>query len=232
MKELARQLCPPLVWQGLQRVAAGLRRAGRNAGSAALQDLDVYWDPRMAEILEQWGEGNAWNEIQLIMADRSGKALDIACGTGKVMAMLARNPALEVHGCDISDMLIGKAVERGIARERLTVTDATQMSYPDGAFDWGYSIGSLEHFTEDGIQRFLAECRRVVRGATFHMVPVARSGRDEGWIKTFQSYHNNSAGWWLARCHAVYPGVQVLDSSWADRISVGKWLVCDKGQSA
>jgi ubiquinone/menaquinone biosynthesis C-methylase UbiE len=182
----------------------------------------------MAQILEEWGEGNAWDEIQLIMADRHGKALDIACGTGAVMAKLARYPGLEVHGCDISDMLIGKAVERGVPRERLTVTDATAMSYSDGTFDWGYSIGSLEHFTEEGIGKFLAECHRVVRGATFHMVPVARSGRDEGWIKTFQSYHNNSVAWWETRCRAVYARVDALDSSWSDRISVGKWLVCEK----
>jgi SAM-dependent methyltransferase len=228
MKEIVRELCPPVLWRSLQRLSAAVPRPGARAGSPGAQDLDVYWDPRMAEILEQWGEGNAWSEIQLIMADRRGRALDIACGTGTVMAKLARYPGLEVHGCDISDMLIGKAVERGIPRERLTVTDATAMSYPDGAFDWGYSIGSLEHFTEEGIGKFLAECHRVVRGATFHMVPVARSGADEGWIKTFQSYHNNSVAWWEARCHAVYARVHALDSSWADRISVGKWLVCEK----
>ena len=162
------------------------------------------------------GEGNAWNEIELLMADRCGKVLDIACGTGKVMEMLRCCPSLELHGCDISDMLIRKAVERGIPRDKLTVTDATAMSYSDGAFDLGYSIGSLEHFTEEGIAKFLGESHRVVRGATFHMVPLARSGRNEGWIKTFQSYYNNSVAWWEARCRAVYPHVYALDSSWSD----------------
>ena len=190
--------------------------------------MDVYWDPEMAEILEQWGEGNAWSEIQLIMADRNGKALDIACGTGNVMAKLASYPGLETYGCDISDMLIGKALERGISRERLAVTDATAMSYPTDTFDWGYSIGSLEHFTEEGIQKFLSECHRVVRGGSFHMVPVSRSGRDEGWIKTFQSYHNNSTTWWEERCRDIYARVHVLDSSWSDQRSVGKWLICEK----
>ena len=80
------------------------------------RDLDVYWDPQMAEILEHWGEGNAWNEIQLLLMNCRGRALDMACGTGKTMSLLAGLPALEVHGCDISDMLIGKALERGLAR--------------------------------------------------------------------------------------------------------------------
>ncbi len=41
------------------------------------------------------------------------------------------------------------------------MTDATSMSYPDQSFDWAYSIGSLEHFPADGIEKFLRECGRV-----------------------------------------------------------------------
>lgn len=228
MKDFVRQVCPPIVWRGLQIIHGRLRSRLIKTPRAGQQDLDVYWDPQMAEMLEHWGEGNAWNEIQLLMVNRMGKALDIACGTGKTMSLLSQFSGLEVHGCDISNMLIAKALERGIPRDRLSVTDATQMEYADGCFDWGYSIGSLEHFTEEGIGKFLGECSRVVRGATFHMVPVARSGRDEGWIKTFQSYHNNSIGWWMKKCHQVYPHVQPLDSSWSDEISIGKWFVCSK----
>jgi hypothetical protein len=58
------------------------------------------------------------------------------------------------------------------------------------------------------------------------MVPVARSGRDEGWITTFQSYYNNSTDWWTAKCRSAYPVALALDSAWADELSVGKWLVC------
>jgi SAM-dependent methyltransferase len=228
-RDLVRELCPPALWRALRVTRKAIFRGHAAAhGDGAAQKLDVYWDPAMAEILEHWGEGNAWNEIQLLMASRQGRVLDIACGTGKTMALVGRQPGLEVHGCDISDMLIAKAVERGIAPDRLTVTDATKMSYPDGSFDYAYSIGSLEHFTDDGITRLLSECRRVVTGPTFHMVPVARSGGDEGWITTFQSYHNNSVEWWLAKCRTTYAHAIALDSVWSDAISVGKWLVCSK----
>ena len=225
VRDFARELCPPVVWRGLSGLRGLLRsRAQRKLPSG--QDLAVYWDPEMAQILETWGEGNAWSEIQLMMATHAGRVLDVACGTGKTITLLEQFSALEVHGCDISDMLIGKAIERGIRPDRLMVTDATAMSYADQSFDWGYTIGSLEHFTEDGIVKLLTECRRVVRESTFHMIPVARSGRDEGWIKTLQSYHNNSVKWWEDKCRSVYPTVHVLDSSWSDRISVGKWLIC------
>jgi len=192
------------------------------------QALGVYWDPKMAAILETWGVGNTWNEIQLLLVNAHGTVLDIACGTGKVMTILEPYPNIEVHGFDISDFLIQKAIERGIPRERLRVADATKTGYADDAFDYGYSIGSLEHFTEDGILGFVDETYRITKKASFHMVPVSRSGRDEGWMTTLQSFHNNSVDWWVERYRAAYPVVHVLDSAWNDRISIGKWFLCMK----
>jgi hypothetical protein len=61
-----------------------------------------------------------------------------------------------------------------------------------------------------------------------HMIPVSRSGRDEGWLKTHQSFHNNSVDWWLARYRTAYDRVHVLESAWNDKISVGKWFLCTK----
>ena len=203
---------------------------GRPIGGEAPdeQALDVYWDPKMAAVLETWGIGNAWDEIQLLLVNARGTVLDIACGTGKVMSILAPYTNLEVHGFDISDFLIEKAIERGISRDRLRVADATKTTYADNAFDYGYSIGSLEHFTEAGILAFVAETHRITRKASFHQIPTSRSARDEGWMKTLQSFHNNSVDWWLQRFHSAYKIVHVLDSAWNDRISVGKWFLCMK----
>ena len=181
----------------------------------------------MAQALETWGEGNTWDEIQYLLATARGRVLDIACGTGKTMQVLGnRFPGLELHGCDISDFLISKAVERGLAADRFKVCDATQTGYPDRLFDYSYSIGSLEHFTEQGISDCAAEAARLTRHFSAHMVPVARSGQNEGWIKTQQSYFNNSAEWWLEKFRAHFPVVSVLESRWSDQISTGRWFVC------
>jgi hypothetical protein len=220
---LENRLVPPAV----RAVGTSLlARVVGGASDAGSQDLGLYWDPKMAAILETWGIGNAWNEIQLLLANVRGKVVDIACGTGKVMTMLAPYPALEVHGFDVSDYLIQKALDRGIPRDRLAVADATKTPYADDQFDYGYSIGSLEHFTEEGILQFVSETYRITRFASFHQIPVARSGRNEGWMKTHQSFHNNSVAWWVERYRSAYPTVHVLDSAWNDKISVGKWFVC------
>ena len=197
-------------------------------GSPGEQDLELYWDPSMAEVLETWGQGNAWREIELLLAGCEGPVLDIACGTGKVMEMLSKSKRLVIYGCDISDFLIAKAVDRGISKDLLTVCDATRTGYNDGFFNHAYSIGSLEHFTEEGITGCLRECHRVTRKTSFHMVPVSRDNQDQGWIKTHQSYFNNSDQWWLSKFKSVYKGVVALDSVWSDDWSTGKWFVCFK----
>jgi len=227
MNSILKQLCPPIVFSAAYRLREISAKSSSRSTNGKTQDLDLYWDPRMADLLDTWGEGNAWNDIQLLMAHREGKVLDIACGTGKVIEILSRFPTLDLHGCDISDLLLERAAKRGIAADRLTVTDATRMSYADKSFDFAYSIGSLEHFTEEGIVKFLHENRRIVTGPTFHMVPVSRSGKDQGWITPYQSYFNNSEGWWKEKCLQAYPSVTFLGSSWADKISEGRWLMCN-----
>ena len=190
------------------------------------QDLEPYWDEQFAAALETWGNGTVWDEIQYFFVGRAGNVLDIACGTGKTIEILSGYRNLELFGCDISDFLIAKAVSKGIKKENLSVCDATHMDYPGNFFDYSYSIGSLEHFTNDGISRCISESRRVTKRISFHMVPVSKSEKDEGWIKTVQSYHNNSTKWWFEKFKASHSTVVVLDSRWQDKISKGKWFVC------
>ena len=226
MKSVIKELLPPIVLKGMKRLRNGSGTSRLKTKSSSSQDLDVYWDPSMADELEVWGEGNAWTDIQLLMAGRTGKVLDIACGTGKVMEILGTSKELELHGCDISDLLISRAHKRKISPERISVQDATKMNYADGSFDFAYSIGSLEHFTEDGIMKFFAESFRVVKGPAFHMVPMSIRDLDEGWITTSQSYFNNSTSWWRAKCLSIYPSVRFLPSTWRDDISLGVWMMC------
>jgi SAM-dependent methyltransferase len=192
------------------------------------QNLSPYWDPQFADGLETWGDGNAWLDIQMLVSGCHGKILDIACGTGKVIEILDKYSTIDIYGCDISDYLIQKAILRGIPRTRLCICNATHMPYSDNFFNYAYSIGSLEHFTEDGIEKCISECYRTTKMTSFHLVPVSRSGLDDGWMTTIQSYHNNSMNWWLRKFSSRYKDIVVLDSRWNDDRSVGKWFICLK----
>jgi ubiquinone/menaquinone biosynthesis C-methylase UbiE len=108
------------------------------------------------------------------------------------------------------------------------VCDATDMPYKDNEFDFSYSIGSLEHFTEEGIEKFVSECHRITKHHTLHMMPFSRSNTDEGWTKTTQSFFNNSTDWWLTKFKKSYSKVNLVDSLWNDKISVGRWIIANK----
>jgi SAM-dependent methyltransferase len=209
------------------KVQQRLRRQTKNDPPKG-QDLEIYWDHRFVASLETWGEKTVWLEIQLLLASLQGRVLDIACGTGRAIRLLRKLDALDVYGCDLSELGIERAVGTGISSDRLKVCDATDMPYPDDSFDYSYSIGSLEHFTEGGISKFIQETGRITKKSSFHQVPTSRSKEIEGWLQLDQSYFNNPVDWWLEKFTAVYEDVIVLGSGWQDPISVGKWFLCRK----
>lgn len=191
------------------------------------QSNDIYFDPKFAELLETWGTDNAWREIAFLLENRRGKVLDLACGTGRTQDFLKTFSQLEYYGCDISEPLIDRAEARGISRDRLRVADATSLDYETAEFDYLFSIGSLEHFTESGLDKTIAECRRVCSGISFHQVPVSKSGFNEGWITPYQSYWNNSEIWWRERFAKSFgENVWVMTSRWSDSQSRGAWFIC------
>jgi ubiquinone/menaquinone biosynthesis C-methylase UbiE len=232
MNPVLHGLCPPLVLDYFRRLKVYLVKKKykilKASNQVKSQDLDIYWDSKFADILENWGEDTTWNEIQLIMASCNGKVLDIACGTGKTIKILEKFKDIEIYGLDISDLLIKKAIQKGIPSKRLFVMSATETKYSESEFDYSYSIGSLEHFTEKGIEQFIKECSRYTKICTFHMVPVSRSGMNEGWIKTTQSFYNNSEIWWKEKFEIDFKQVVSIPSKWEDKISVGRWFICYK----
>tara|TARA_B100000787_G_C16163221_1_gene282529 strand:- start:250 stop:936 length:687 start_codon:yes stop_codon:yes gene_type:complete len=228
MKKIIISLIPPIILSLYRNFKKKLTKK-KFFSNPEKQELDLYYDKDMAKILDTWGERNVWIEVQHLFQEKKSKTLDIACGTGKVIEILNKNlNHNEVYGCDISDFLIGKALERGIDKEKLQVCDATNLPYKENEFEFNYSIGSLEHFTKEGILKFLKESKRVTQTTGYHLIPVSRSGKDEGWITNYQSYFNNSLSWWTDICKKEFKDISVLDSGWDDEISVGKWLILKK----
>lgn len=220
-------ILPPLVLNFILNFRKNVRK-DKFLKDPKKQKLDLYYDEEMSNILETWGERNAWIEVQHIFNDKKGKILDIACGTGKVIEILNKNKNLEIFGCDISSFLIEKAKSKKISLNHLIVCDATDLPYERNFFDYSYSIGSLEHFTKEGIIKFLKSSTNVTKNHGYHMIPVSRSGENHGWIENYQSYYNNSIDWWSNICESLSLKYHFIDSSWEDEISVGKWLIVKK----
>ncbi|MBC7747663.1 MAG: class I SAM-dependent methyltransferase [Methylotenera sp.] len=231
VKKIVTLFCPPIILKSISSLKGrGKKINSKNNGSInsnpEQQDLNLYWDNEYAKVLEEWGKENTWNEIQLILGSCKGKVLDIACGTGITIELLSKFPQLELYGFDISDLLIEKAIQRNIPKERLKIADATKVNYDENEFDYSFSIGSLEHFTFEGIDKFISESSRITRKVSFHMIPVSKSKQNEGWMKTVQSFFNNSEDWWLEKFKKHYTRVYCISSKWEDSISDGKWFIC------
>jgi len=190
------------------------------------QQLDVYWTENFKKELNFWGQDNVWREIQLIFSSSSGRIIDMCCGTGGTIKQLESNNSLEIFGFDISDYLIDEAINSGISSERLKVANATKTGYEDNFFDYSYSIGSLEHFTAEEIDSFIREAKRITRKSSFHQIPVAKDETFNGWLELDQSYFNMPVDWWQKKFEKHFDDVLVIESSWNDPISFGKWFIC------
>jgi SAM-dependent methyltransferase len=135
-QKIIKELCPPILWNALKVIKQIYFKLFHNISryqkiSPDQQDLGIYWDQDMAQMLDTWGIGNVWSEIQFLMVNCCGKILDIACGTGKTIELLRNYPNLDLYGCDISDFLINKALERGITSDHLMVCNAIKTNYSD-----------------------------------------------------------------------------------------------------
>lgn len=234
MKYFLEQLCPPILWKFLgfvkRKVVIKTGKREDKTDAPMRQELDIYWDDDFIEGTDTWGYGTVWNEIQFLMFNCRGRVLDIGCGAGRAISILSKKfPDITVYGCDISEKMIERAVKNGISRELLKVRDAANTGYSDKYFDYAYSIGSIEHFTEDGIAGVIKECCRITKSYSFHLIPVSRSGANEGWIKTqTQAYFVNNRDWWLNKFKAYFETVYILDSAWQDNLLLGKWFICVK----
>lgn len=78
------------------------------------------------------------------------RALDLGCGTGPYLGLLAR-VAREVVGADVAPAMIEEAKRHlppGLDNIRLLVASVFDLPFPDAYFDIGVCVGVLEYFDD------------------------------------------------------------------------------------
>ena len=108
-----------------------------------------------------------YNEtIRLLSLTASDRVLDIGCGNGYVLALLARQYRCTFAGIDISKSIIQAASRRNRmfvrnGRMAFSCQNASDMSFPDSTFSKAYTINTVYFW--DNIENTMAEIRRVLQ---------------------------------------------------------------------
>lgn len=97
---------------------------------------------------------------------RGRDVLEVGCGTGLVLARVAR-VARNAEGVDLSPGMLEHARARGL---RVREGDATALPFPDASFDVVYAFKVLAHVPD--VDRAIAEMVRVVRPGGHVLVEV------------------------------------------------------------
>jgi ubiquinone/menaquinone biosynthesis C-methylase UbiE len=117
------------------------------------------------------------------------RVLDIGCGTGELVVLIARlHPGVEVVGLDPDPRALARArrkAERAAAAIPLDTGFADALPYADASFDRVFSSFMLHHLESAEKTRALGEVRRVLRpGGSLHLVDFApaESGSSRGLV--------------------------------------------------
>jgi len=104
--------------------------------------------------------------LRLLAPADSDSVLDIGCGNGNVLNMLANRAECMLTGIDFSKSAIKTALSRNhkfvkIGRMNLVCQDMNRLPFPDRSFEKAYSINTV-YFWKD-LDDSIAEIRRVLK---------------------------------------------------------------------
>jgi SAM-dependent methyltransferase len=105
--------------------------------------------------------------IDGILGGVGGKSvIEVGCGTGLTSLELAKHGAL-TSLLDFSRTSVENAVAaykaEGLSPVSCFVEDAMHNTVPDGAYDFAFNMGVIEHFYDDGKRRMMLEMCRMVK---------------------------------------------------------------------
>lgn len=115
-----------------------------------------------------------------------GTALEIGPGVGFIMEAVeraARRPC-RITGLDISPSMIAAAQARLAGRDNFSFAsyDGVTMPFPDGSFDFVYSVAALQHIPKPHVYNLFFEIERVLRPegvAVMHFLPFTHLAEQE-----------------------------------------------------
>lgn len=109
--------------------------------------------------------------IDAAAIDSGHRVLDVACGTGTLLQMVAeRHPSASLAGIDIDPKVLARARSKVGCDAALELATATAIPFDSGAFDIVLSSLAFHHLMRDEKAQAMREILRVLRpGGEFHL---------------------------------------------------------------
>jgi len=121
--------------------------------------------------------------LELLPALAGRRALDLGCGSGRYLQVLARQGARLAVGCDLSAEMLQQASGKG---HRLVRANALRLPFAAGAFDvivCGLMVGHVGPL--DGV--LLEASRLLAPGGAIVYSDLHPRGAQAGWKRTFEA---------------------------------------------
>jgi SAM-dependent methyltransferase len=177
------------------------------AATLAKQWGHDYWDGdrRICYGGYRYMEGR-WEKVARAMVEHYGikpgdRILDVGCGKGFLLYDFTKVvPDLDLHGIDISEYAIQNSKEE--IRDRLQVGNANCLPFPDGHFDFVFSITTLHNLHCYDLDKALREIERVGKKNKYICVESYRNEQEKAnllyWQVTCEAFNTPQEWeWWF-----------------------------------
>ena len=173
----------------------------RNHGYGGFNYMPRFWQPVIPTFKEHWN----------LTAESS--ILDVGCAKGFMLHDLTTLiPGITVKGVDISNYAIKNTMDDMVPHTQ--AANATELPFPDNAFDVVISINTVHNLDLGQCGRALQEIERVSRGKSFITVDAYRNEEEkermyawnltaktimsvDEWIKYFKEVNYNGDYFWF-----------------------------------
>ena len=120
-------------------------------------------------------------DIAALLKDRAyEKLLDVGCGTGFLLDLLAKQHPGEYAGLDLSENMIREAERKQIPGASFTVGSANQLPYGDETFDIVTCSQSFHHYPYP--EQAIGEARRVLKKGGVYILSDTGIGGFGAWL--------------------------------------------------